>query len=101
MLSPHDRLAIAELILYGGTILPCSLYLWVKEGWRRLEWLFVWTLATLRIVGTIVQLQHDDSGPPSSFTSIAIVNGIGLSPLLGITLMLVHRLYVSHVYLLL
>ncbi|KAF2177014.1 hypothetical protein K469DRAFT_755370 [Zopfia rhizophila CBS 207.26] len=89
---PHDRLAVAELVLYGGTALPAALWLWVREGWRRLEWLFVFTLATLRIIGSILQLKQPDNGPPSSVTSIAILNGIGLSPLLCIMLMLVHRL---------
>ncbi|KAF2866017.1 hypothetical protein BDV95DRAFT_612251 [Massariosphaeria phaeospora] len=93
MPSSQDRLAIAEVVFWGGTALPCSLYLWVKQGWLRLEWLFVFILASLRVIGSILQLQQDDLGPPS--TSIAIVNGIGLSPLFGITLMLVHRLCVT------
>ncbi|KAF2691778.1 hypothetical protein K458DRAFT_381620 [Lentithecium fluviatile CBS 122367] len=89
-MSPHDALAIAELVIYGGTALPIGLFLWVKEGWRRFEWMCVFLLASVRIIGSILQLKDDETGPPNK--SIAIVNGIGLSPLIGITLMLVHRL---------
>jgi hypothetical protein len=92
-MSPHDTLAIAELVVYGSAALPISLSLWVKEGWRRFEWMFVFLLASVRIIGSILQLKDDEIGPPNQ--SIAIVNGIGLSPLFGITLMLVHRLCAS------
>jgi hypothetical protein len=92
-MSPHDTLAIAELVIYGSAALPTSLFLWVKEGWRRFEWMFVFLLASVRIIGSILQLKYDETGPPNK--SVAIVNGIGLSPLIGITLMLVHRLCVS------
>jgi hypothetical protein len=89
-MSPHDALAIAELVIYGGAALPISVFLWMREGWRRFEWGFVFVLASLRIIGSILQLKDDENGAPNM--SISIVNGIGLSPLLGITLMLVHRL---------
>jgi hypothetical protein len=89
-MSPHDALAIAELVVYGAAALPISVILWVREGLCRFEWAFVFVLASLRIIGSILQLKDDETGPPN--TSIAIVNGIGLSPLIGITLMLVHRL---------
>ena len=89
-MSPHDSLAIAELVLYGGIALPIGLFLWVKEGWRRFEWMFVFLLASVRVIGSILQLMDDETGPPNK--SISIVNGIGLSPLIGIMLMLVHRL---------
>jgi len=92
-MSPHDALAIAELVIYGSVALPISLSLWVKEGWRHFEWMFVFLLASVRIIGSILQLKDDETGPPNQ--SIVIVNGIGLSPLISITLMLVHRLYVS------
>ena len=92
-MSPHDALAIAELVIYGSVALPISLSLWVKEGWRLFEWMFVFLLASVRIIGSILQLKDDETGPPNQ--SIVIVNGIGLSPLISITLMLVHRLYVS------
>jgi hypothetical protein len=92
-MSPHDALAIAELVIYGSVALPTSLYLWAKEGWRRFEWMFVFLLASIRIIGSILQLKDDDDGPPNK--AVAVVNGIGLSPLIGISLMLVHRLYAS------
>jgi hypothetical protein len=92
-MSPHDTLAIAELVIYGSAALPVSLSLWVKEGWSRFEWMFVFLLASVRIIGSILQLMDDETGPPNQ--SVAIVNGIGLSPLIGITLMLVHRLCAS------
>jgi hypothetical protein len=66
----------------------------MKEGWLRLKWLFIFTLATLRFVKSILQLKQDDHEPPPSITSIAIVNDEGLSSLFGFTLMLVHRLYI-------
>jgi hypothetical protein len=90
-MSPHDSLAVAEAIIYGGVALPISIFLKVKEGWRRCDWMFVFLLASIRIIGSILQLVEDESGPWNE--SIAIVNGTGLSPLLGIMLMLVHRLY--------
>ena len=89
-MSPHDSLAIAELVLYGGIALPIGLFLWAKEGWRRFELMFVFLLASVRVIGSILQLMDDETGPPNK--SIPIVNGIGLSPLIGIMLMLVHRL---------
>jgi hypothetical protein len=89
-MSPHDSLAVAELVLYGGIALPIGLFLWAKEGWRRFEWMFVFLLASVRVIGSILQLMDDETGPPNK--SISIVNGIGLSPLIGIMLMLVHRL---------
>jgi hypothetical protein len=67
----------------------------MKEGWLRLEWLFIFILATLRSVGSILQLEQDDHEPPSSITCITIVDEIGLSTVFGITLMLVRRLYVT------
>jgi hypothetical protein len=90
-MSPHNSLAIAEIIFYDGIILPISLFLWVKEGWCRFEWMFVFLLATVHTIGSILQLLKNEIGAPNK--SIAIVNGIGLSPLIGIMLMLVHRLY--------
>jgi hypothetical protein len=90
-MSPRDSLAIAEVIIYSGIAVPIGLYLWAKEGWRRFEWMFVFLLASIRIVSSVLQLVGDETGPPDK--SIAIVNGIGLSPLIGIMLMLVHRLY--------
>jgi hypothetical protein len=90
-MSPHDSLAIAEVIIYGGVALPIGMFLWFKEGCRRFEWMFVFLLASIRVIGCILQLVDDETGPPKK--SIAIVNGIGLSPLIGIMLMLVHRLY--------
>jgi hypothetical protein len=76
---------------HSGVVVPIGLYLWAKEGWRRFEWMFVFVLASISIIGSILQIVHDDADPSNKF--IAIVNGIGLSPLLGIVLMLVHRLY--------
>jgi hypothetical protein len=90
-MSPHDSLAVAEAIIYGGVALPISIFLWVREEWRRCDWMFVFLLASIRIIGSILQLVEDESGPRNK--PITIVNGTGLSPLLGIMLMLVHRLY--------
>jgi hypothetical protein len=90
-MSPRDSLAIAEVIIYSGIAVPVGLYLWAKEGWRRFEWIFIFLLASVRITGSILQLVDDETGLPGK--SIAIVNGIGLSPLICILLMLVHRLY--------
>jgi hypothetical protein len=90
-MPPRNSLAIAEVIIYGGVTLPIGLVLWFKEGWRRFEWMFVFLFASVRPIGSILQLVDDETGPPNR--SIAIVNGIGLSPLIGIMLVLVHRLY--------
>jgi hypothetical protein len=53
--------------------------------------MFVFLLASVHIPGSILQLMDDETGPPDN--SIAIVNGMGLSSLIGIILMLVQRLY--------
>jgi hypothetical protein len=92
-MSPQDTLAIAELVIYASAALPLSLFLWAKQGWRRFEWILVFLLASIRIIGSILQLMNDEAGPPNK--SVAIVNGIGLSPMISITLMLVHSLCVS------
>jgi hypothetical protein len=89
-MSPRNSLAIVQVVVHSGIVVPIGLYLWTKEGWRRFEWMLVSVLASIRITGSVLQLV-DDAGPPNK--SIVIVNGIGLSPLMGIILMLVHRLY--------
>ncbi|KAH7356615.1 hypothetical protein BKA65DRAFT_592193 [Rhexocercosporidium sp. MPI-PUGE-AT-0058] len=80
MLTSRDQLSISQFIIYSPVLL-ISIYLTLRNRWKRLQWPYIATLATIRIIGSILAIKASQSSDADFVTTAAILNGVGLSPL--------------------
>jgi hypothetical protein len=84
MLDQHGDLAIAILVFYVLG-LPIAIYVCVRHGFgRQLGWLYLIFLPVSRILGAAFELAAENTTPTniSLYIAAAILNAIGLVPLL-------------------
>jgi hypothetical protein len=93
MLDQHGDLAIAILVFYVIG-LPIAVYVCIRHGFvRQLGWLYLVLLPVARILGAALQIAAENTNPPSVglYTAAAILNSVGLVPLLLCLMGLVQR----------
>jgi hypothetical protein len=84
MLDAHGHLSIAILIFYVFG-LPLGIYICIKHGiGRHLGWVYLATLPIVRIVGSacLIGAEASQSKSVALYTIAAVLNAIGLVPLL-------------------
>jgi len=84
MLDKRGDLAIAVLAFYVIG-LPVAIFVCLRHGFgRQLGWLYLILLPVARIIGASLQIAAENVTPVSVglFTGAAIMNSIGLVPLL-------------------
>lgn len=91
-MSATEHLDVANLAVYALFSLPAIYCLVVHGKHGLLGWAYVLAMCGLRIAGSAMSLNaihHDEVN-----TTAAILNGIGLSPLLMAAMGLLHEAYV-------
>jgi len=78
MLSQPGQLAAAELAIYLLPIIPCAYALYTHGKHGLVEWFFIVTFCSLRIVGSALQINNEKKYATSEATQI--ISGVGLSP---------------------
>jgi len=93
MLDKHGDLAIAILAFYAIG-LPIALYVCIRHGFRRrLGWFYLILLPVIRIIGAGMEIAAETTTRPNTglYTGAAILNSIGLVPLLLCLMAIVKR----------
>lgn len=93
MLNQHGDLAVAIVAFYGVG-LPIAIYVCIRHGFQRqLGWFYLVFLPILRIVGSILYIARENvsSDKVALFTAAAILDSIGLVPLLMALMGLMNR----------
>ncbi|KAL8720860.1 MAG: hypothetical protein Q9225_002339 [Loekoesia sp. 1 TL-2023] len=81
-LPDGSRLAIAELVFYAPALI-LSGFVNVRHGFRHeLGWFYLVLLSIIRLVGNSMDIAANSENNVDLFTGAAILNGVGLSPLL-------------------
>lgn len=81
-LPSGSRLAIAELVFYLPA-LALSVYVNIRHGFRRqLGWFYLILLSVIRLVGNSMEIAANSEKSINLFVGAAVLNGVGLSPLL-------------------
>ncbi|KAL9597590.1 MAG: hypothetical protein Q9219_005029 [cf. Caloplaca sp. 3 TL-2023] len=81
-LPDGSRLAIAELVFYLPA-LALSVLVNFRHGFRReLGWFYLILLSVIRLVGNSMEIAANSENNLNLFIGAAVLNGIGLSPLL-------------------
>ncbi|KAF8526249.1 hypothetical protein BU17DRAFT_83047 [Hysterangium stoloniferum] len=97
MLNSFGKLAIVEIIAYIPVI--CfSFFVVLRHGFsRKVGWILLFLFAIVRTTGAVLTIiTQEDSNPSTTLLTVtAILQGLGLSPLLMSTLAFVSRI-VSH-----
>jgi len=97
MLGQHGDLAIAVLAFYAIG-LPIAIFICIRHGFgRQLGWLYLIFLPVARIIGSALTIAADNTTPLNVglYTGAAIMNSIGLVPLLLCLMGLLKRVYAS------
>lgn len=92
MFHAREWVSVVELVFYIPTLI-LALIVCSRHGFRRSSgWVYTLVLCIVRIVGAICQLvsYHDHSS--GVITATAVIDSIGLSPLLLATLGVLSRL---------
>ncbi|KAF2020148.1 hypothetical protein BU24DRAFT_419723 [Aaosphaeria arxii CBS 175.79] len=91
MLDAHGWVSVAELIIYVPALFA-SVFICTRHGFRRGSgWIYTLILCLIRIIGAICRLvsYHDPS--TGLYVTIAVLDSVGLNPLLLATLGLLSR----------
>ncbi|KAL8952494.1 MAG: hypothetical protein Q9222_001597 [Ikaeria aurantiellina] len=81
-LPDTSRLAIAEIVFYIPT-LALSILIVIRHGFKRqLGWIYLSVLGVVRIVGNSMEISANQKHDNTLFIVAAVLNGVGLSPLL-------------------
>ncbi|KAL8713901.1 MAG: hypothetical protein Q9220_002047 [cf. Caloplaca sp. 1 TL-2023] len=81
-LPDTSRLAIAEIVFYIPT-LALSILIVIRHGFKRqLGWIYLSILGVIRIVGNSMEISANQKHDNTLFIIAAVLNGVGLSPLL-------------------
>ena len=92
MVGYRGGVSILEIIVY----VPClfiALWLGFKHGFgRHAGWFFLILFSLIRIIGASFQLASESHPTTANFTGAAILESVGLSPLLLATLGLIGRM---------
>lgn len=94
-LNSHGDLAIVELIFYTPAL---ALALWVagRHGFgRQAGWIFLAVLTLVRIIGSAMLLASEHKPSTALITGAAILDGVGISPLLLAMLGILKRMFGS------
>lgn len=94
-LNSHGDLAIVELIFYTPAL---ALALWVagRHGFgRQAGWIFLAVLILVRIIGSAMLLASEHKPSTALITGAAILDGVGISPLLLAMLGILKRMFGS------
>ncbi|KAI4178181.1 MAG: hypothetical protein L6R41_008513 [Letrouitia leprolyta] len=90
-LPSGSRLAVAELVFYVPA-LALSVYVNVRHGFRRqLGWFYLILLSVIRLVGNSMEVAANSKNSINLFVGAAVLNGVGLSPLLLAMLAMLKR----------
>ncbi|KAL8675367.1 MAG: hypothetical protein Q9168_000198 [Polycauliona sp. 1 TL-2023] len=81
-LPETSRLAIADIVFYLPAFI-LSIIVVTRHGFRRqLGWIFLTILALVRIVGNSLEIAANQQHSSDLFIAAAVLNGLGLGPLL-------------------
>ena len=81
-LPTGSRLAIAELVFYLPALV-LSILVNLRHGFRRENgWFYLVLLAVIRLVGNSMEIAANSENSVNLFVGAAVLNGVGLSPLL-------------------
>ncbi|KAI4245779.1 MAG: hypothetical protein L6R40_002307 [Gallowayella cf. fulva] len=92
-LPETSRLAIAELVFYLPAFI-LSVIIVIRHGFnRQLGWIFLSILAILRLIGNSEEIAANQKSSNSLFIAAAVLNGLGLGPLLLAMVGLLKRIH--------
>ncbi|KAL8821729.1 MAG: hypothetical protein Q9223_000303 [Gallowayella weberi] len=90
-LKDTSRLAIAEISFYFPALI-LSIIIVIRHGFnRQLGWIFLCILAIIRLVGNSEEIAANQNHSNGLFIAAAVCNGLGLGPLLLVTIGMLKR----------
>lgn len=96
-MAPGEAIAIAELVIYIPLIFV-PLFIAFRHGWvKPIGWIYLAVFCGIRIASAaseIVSTKHQNSTKDA--VSAAILNAVGICPLLLASFALLERVYVKH-----
>lgn len=95
MVANREAIAIAELSVYSITILLCTIIVLRLGFHRQLGWIYLLIFSGIRIAGAVFEILSSNNPTDSSDLEwAAILQSVGLSPLILASLGLLKRVYV-------